>query len=181
MLNTNPYQAPQVESVAKVPAHPHRRLAVRNIRVALPIFLLPAVYNILCFHSRESFEGSYPRSPNIMLGVVNLIGLGLLAIAIWFLGMRALEILTKIIYSFMHRLSGWDQWKEALYQSLDRLPVLAVAGAVLWAIWVCAFYQLEVGFLTISIPVGIAGNLLGAWLYVPLIVHWFRIERAAVL
>ena len=53
-------------------------------------------------------------------------------------------------------------------------------GAVLWAIWVAAFYQLGIGFYTVSLPIGIAAHLLAAGLYIPLFYRWYKVERAGM-
>ena len=92
-------------------------------------------------------------------------GVFVTAAAIWCLGLGLLELLTGCIHRLFGRKAGLADWKTALYRVLERLPSTAVLGAVLWVVWVIAFYHLGVGFYLISVPVGIAAHLLAASLY----------------
>lgn len=65
---------------------------------------------------------------------------------------------------------------DALYATFIRSAPYAVAGAILWGIWVFGFYQAKVDFMVLSVPVGILAHGLAAALYLPLIYRWYRIE-----
>lgn len=155
-----------------------RRTANRSVRIALVILLIPAIYNFICFNF--PFSGNRVEPPIYSVyRTVNSIGLVLTVAGIWFFGLKLLELLTGGIHSLVARKSTLDDWKEALYAILRRMPLFAVPGAVLWAIWVLAFYQLHLGFYTVSIPIGILSHVLAAFLYVPLIYRWYKMERTS--
>lgn len=177
-MNPNPYESPKVLAVQPSMPNEARAAALRSVRIALLIMLLPAVYNFICF--------SFPANANrIELPIHNVyriidsVGLLLTVLAIWFFGLAVLELVTCGIHSIVARKSTFDDWTAALYIILRRLPLFAVPGAALWTLWVAAFYQLQLGFYTVSVPIGIASHLLAAGLYVPLIYRWFTMERSS--
>ena len=174
----NPYESPRSEATHWLPPSDERIVAKRNVRIALLIMLAPAIYNFICFN--------FPAHPNrIELPIhsvfrsINGIGFVAITIAIWFLGLPTLEFFTGGFHTVFGRNSKLDDWRTILYLILRRAPVFAVCGAVLWALWVAAFYQLGIGFYTVSVPIGIAGHLLAAGLYVPLFYRWYKTERSS--
>jgi hypothetical protein len=172
-MSTNPYESPQTP--AALP-NDDRRTANRSVRLALVILLIPAIYNFICFNFPS--DGNLDELP--IYGVYrtfNSIGLLLVVVAVWLLGLKFLEFLTGGIHSVFAQKSNLKDWNEALYAIVRQMPLFAVPGAVLWAIWVLAFYQLQLGFYTISLPIGILSHVLAAFLYVPLIYRWYKMER----
>ena len=109
---------------------------------------------------------------------MNSIGLALAVAAVWFYGLAALELISRVIHSILARSSKVDDWVKSLYWTIRRFPVFAIFGAALWAIWVFAFYQLNMRFYAVSVPIGIAAHLLAAGLYIPLAYQWFRLESS---
>lgn len=156
-----------------------RANALRRIRYALLILLLPAIYNFICFSLLvDSLVGDLHMW--MIYWAVNGMGFATLATAVWFLGLRLLEVLTVVVHKIFGSKATLENWNAALYEVLVRGPLLAVLGAIVWGIWVVAYYHLSVGFYMISIPTGIAGNLLAACLYVPLLYRWYSLERTEV-
>jgi hypothetical protein len=177
-MSTNPYEPPESAATSRVPEHGERDVAKRSLRIALVLMLPSAVYNFICYN--------FPTDPeHIEIPIYSVYrvfnGLGFIAIttAIWWFGLLILEFLTGGFHAFFGRHSELGAWKTALYRMLHRLPPFAIVGAVLWAIWIAGFYQLDIGFYAVSVPVGIAGHLLAAGWYVPLFYRWYRIERSA--
>ncbi len=156
-----------------------RANALRRIRYALLILLLPAIYNFICFSLLvDSLVGDLHMW--MIYWAVNGMGFAAFATAVWFLGLRLLEVWTVVVHKIFGSKATLENWNAALYEVLVRGPLLAVLGAIVWGIWVVAYYHLSVGFYMISIPTGIAGNLLAACLYVPLLYRWYSLERTEV-
>lgn len=176
-MTLNPYQSPRAEATGQTTLDEDRKGALRAVRISLLILMVPAIYNFLCFNFPASL-GRAPGTIGVLERTLNTIGLVLLVSAICFFGLAALEIMTMAIHAIVARPAKLDAWKGELYLILRRAPVFAVFGALLWTIWVAAFYQLQVGFFAISIPIGIAAHLVAAGLYLPLIYRWYRIERS---
>lgn len=170
-MSINPYESPRFPAVQRLPVNEGRATALRSVRIALLILLVPAVYNFICFN----FQLPTP----FVYRAINTIGLLLIVIAVWFFGLAVLEFACRGIHSIAARNATLEDWKATLYVILGRTPWFAIPGAALWAIWVLAFYQLDVAFYDVSLPVGIAAHVLGACLYVPLIYRWYRLERTA--
>jgi len=177
-MKANPYETPS-ELIEQDPRSSSTRTAAqRHVRMALLIMLLPAAYNFVCFNFSPSFDQI--EFPNRSLyRMANLIGFGLIAAAVWWFGLTLFEFVTRGIHSIVARKSKLAEWQRELYSNLQRAPGLAIPGAVLWAVWVLAFYQLQIKFYLVSVPVAIAAHLLAAWLYLPLAYQWFQIERHA--
>jgi len=166
-MNQNPYTPPGVQTDDISSTDDIRLSALRGIRMALLILVFPALYNFYCF---AVFLPGIVRT-------INALAILLTLMAIWIFGLSALEFFTGGIHTMVARRSASAQWKTALYEVLRRLPLFAGPGAILWAIWVFAFYQLRLDFHLVSIPIGIAGHALAACVYVPLIYRWYRVER----
>jgi len=177
-MSTNPYESPKVQATQRLTPNEDRVTALRNVRIALLILLVPAIYNFICFNFPSSADRiEFPA--HSVYRTANSIGLTLVVLFIWFFGLTILEFVTGGIHSIAARKSKLAKWKATLYVTLRRAPLFAVPGAALWAIWIAAFYQLHLGFYTVLVPIGIAAHLLAACLYVPLIVRWYKIERSA--
>ena len=175
----NPYATPESVCHVELGLAGLRADALRRIRQALLILLLPAFYNFICFNLLVApLVGDVHT--RMIYWVFNGMGFIVIATAVWFLGLRLLELLTVVLHKLFGRKATLENWNAALYEVLLRGPLLAVLGAIVWAIWVVAYYHLNVGFYMISVPTGIAGNLLAACLYVPLLYRWYALERTEV-
>jgi len=174
-MNTNPYESPKSQVTLLPPHSEERTAALRSVHIALLVMLAPAIYNLIC----SSFFVDMNRTGlpiHSIYRTLNTIGLVAITTAIWFFGLAALDFVTGGLYSVFSRRATLDNWKTTLYITLRRAPVFAFFGAVLWAIWVAAFYQFGFGFYTVSVPIGVAAHLLAAGLYLPLIYQWYKIE-----
>ncbi len=177
-MSPNPYQPPAVLVTHPTPLDAVRGVALRNVRLALLILLVPACYNFVYFNFGGSL-GAVPLPIRRTYQVLNLIGFVSIAAGVWLVGLVLLEWTTRCIFTLCAQESRLDAWKHALYGILRRAPVLAVPGGVLWAIWTLAIYRLRWNFYAVSLPVGIIAHFLAACLYVPLGYRWFQIERQA--
>ncbi len=177
-MSTNPYEAPKAEAVQQSTPNEDRWTALHNVRMAMLILLVPAGYNFICFNFPSNAD-QIDLPIYTLYRAVNLVGLVLVVSVVWFFGLTFCELVTGGIHAIVARKSRLEDWKAALYRTLRRAPVLAVPGAALWAIWVAAFYQARLGFFVVSVPVAVAGHLLAACLYVPLIYRWYKMERSA--
>jgi hypothetical protein len=173
----NPYEVSQsiVESVAATSVSlPERRLGQRCWRFALILLLLPAAYNLWCYHL-EVFGTSRPSVMTTIFRATNWAWLSSGGLAVWFAGLAVLEFLTRVIHSLKSRRASLSDWNFALYKTLNSAPLFAIFGAVLWVVWVTAYYHWRLNFYAISIPVGVAAHSLAAGLYLPLFWRWYRL------
>lgn len=176
-MSTNPYESPQSQAEPRLTPNEARWIARRSVRVALLILLAPALYNFICFNFTPNANRP-ERSIYAVYRTLNSLGFVLTVAGVWFFGLTVFEFVTGGFHSIYARNSRLEDWKETLYTILRRIPFFAVPGAVLWAIWVMAIYQLQLGFYFVSIPIGIAAHLLAACVYVPLFYRWYKLERA---
>ena len=98
-MNANPYQPPKAPKLQETVANADRVAAMRNVRIALLIMLAPAIYNLVCFSSRSSNEPEFPI--HAFYRTVNSIGLALAVAAVWFYGLAALELISRVIHSML--------------------------------------------------------------------------------
>ncbi|MEL7335740.1 MAG: hypothetical protein AAFN70_05975, partial [Planctomycetota bacterium] len=154
-----------------------RQTSIRDTRITLLIFLVPALYNVICFSIYFTPGGLASPTANLFR-LINVAGLLLLFLGIWFFGFAILEFSAGITWAAMARTSDRKQWDQALYATLRRAPAYAIPGALLWVVWVFGFYQLQIPIMFISIPVGIVSHLLALRFYMPLMLHWYRMARA---
>lgn len=162
-----------------------RRRARFHVRASLLLLLIPGVFNYFCFdaavmHVHLADGTSYPRPLAGLFRTVNIGAITLLALFVWCLGLGAFELATKLLHRVFSRGAELSAWNAVLYQTLAQAGYFAAAGAVLWLIWIVAYYILGVGFFTISCPVGILAHLLAAGLYLQLFYRWYRIERTVL-
>jgi hypothetical protein len=178
-MSTNPYEPIDLKAEELAPGNEKRNTARRMVRLTLLILLIPAIYNLIgfSFYPISGKPSQLRFQPNYL--TLNSILLIAIFTAIWFIGLIALEFVTGGIHAIVAKNSKLDDWKESLYNILHRAPVVAVPGAVLWAISVLAIYQLRLNYFAIAVPIGIAGHCLGACLYVPLFYRWYKLERPA--
>ena len=79
---------------------------------------------------------------------------------------------------FLSGVSDTSQWQESFYRIGLRMVVASLLGSILWCIWNFGFFVLGIEFNLISWPIGILGNILGAWVYFPLMIDWYQLFRA---
>ena len=173
MSNVNPYAPP--EASTEPDNQQSRSSAARGLRLSLAALLFPALYNFAWYHALLSV----PTGVANVYGFINGLGLAVLIIAIWFFGLAAFELAARLLFKLFARYSKIEEWNSILYSSLNASPGFALCGAALWILWIVAFYELEVSFYTVSIPVGITAHLLAAGLYLPMFHRWFCLEKAA--
>jgi hypothetical protein len=173
-MTHNPYQPPQSLSKTSSTITTNRQAAQRKIRISTIIFLVPALYNLVCFSLLTSSQIVLPFF--VVNFLLNLLGAIIVVAAVWFFGLTILEMIAAVAYRVVARKSERNSWYDTLYNSLTRLPLFAVLGSILWTMWVAGFYQLRLSFFVVSIPIGIAAHLLAAGLYIPLLYRWYRLE-----
>lgn len=180
----NPYQPPAVLACAEEQSVPSpsefiklRAAALFHVRLILGILLVPAIYNFVCFNYPSSAISPIPPTIHLLFRLVNGVGLIIIVATVYYAGLWLFEAFTRASHAIFSRQPTLSLWLEALYATFIRSAPYAVAGAILWAIWVYGFYQTNVDFMLLSVPVGILAHVLAAALYLPLIYRWYRIER----
>lgn len=179
MTTENPFESPRDSSTRILPNDVDRRNALFHLRLMLCILLIPAIYNYYAF-DRQVFAGArYPTPIYALERIVNIGAILVGSLLIWYFALAILEWLSR---TFRHLFAGAvdrNAWTNSLYSSLQRAMYLSIAGSMLWAIWVYAFYSLDADFYVISWAVGIPAHLLAACWYIPLFVTWYKLRKAA--
>lgn len=174
----NPYEVPQsgarVAPDVESPRNEDRNRAIIAFRIATFLLLFPAAFNLYEFN-QTIFGGPIASPKFVIYQAVNWMWLFVGGVVIWFAGHWLLEKVTRVIYLWQPRRTSLDEWNSALHRTLRTAPILAFLGAVIWAFWVVAFYQWQLDFMLISIPIGLVANALGAMLYGPLIYRWYKL------
>ena len=175
-MSGNPYQPPTPAS--SLPQAAERQEAIRPFRASVALLAVPAIYNLICFN--------FPLSMNrvqVQLSdrdrLLNLLGFILVMAFVWLFGFLMLEKLTNVLHRLFARYSSSASWRQNLYATLKRAPLFAMLGALLWITWIIAYYKIGLNFFLVSVPIGIAAHILAALLYIPLLWHWFLLERGA--
>jgi hypothetical protein len=183
----NPYQPPQLSVretdrtvIASGESAARRAAALFYVRLILGLLTLPAIYNVICFSYPGQAISPIPVGMRNTFFLGNLVALIAFVSIIYFAGLWFFEVLTRGSHAIFSRRPTLTLWLDALYATFIRSAPYAVAGSVLWAIWVYGFYQTNVDFLLLSVPVGILAHTLAAALYLPLIYRWYRIEIKGV-
>lgn len=183
-MTENPYQPPTLMSqtaertvLSPSESSKQRAAALFHVRVILGILLVPAIYNFVCFNYPSSAISPIPPTIHPLFRLVNLVGLIVIVATVYYAGLWLFEAITRASHAIFSRRPTLNLWLEALYATFIRSAPYAVAGAILWAIWVFGFYQTNVDFMVLSVPVGILAHGLAAALYLPLIYRWYCIER----
>ena len=172
-MTDNPYQSPGVVGESSDAESSVRREARRWFHSAVGILFLPAVYNYWAFDAYA--VGRLHEDIASLYRVVNMLGLGIVAALIWYLGLPCLEAIAQCLRIVFARSADREAWDETLYRSLRTVVYLVVPGAVLWIIWVFGVYQMHGDFYAMSWAIGIPAHLLGACWYVPLAYRWYRL------
>ena len=171
----NPYESPKSHPDATAADASWRRRARHCFHASILILLVPAVYNAWAFDLHV--VSPLPSNLAIRCRAVNVVGFMLGSALIWCLGLPALEAASRLLRTTFAGRTDPAPWEEIFHRSFTRLVYLAAPGAVLWMIWVFAFYQVGVGFYEISWAVGVPAHLLGACWYVPLVYRWYRLAK----
>lgn len=170
-MDDNPYAPPTTASaISRVYS---REQALRSLRIALIILLIPAAYNLYCF----DYAGI--RKPYLfrdVFRIANITGMTLIALFVWFPALNILEVAIRFVRKEWAPETQLSEWYSEIYKALRRAPYLAVPGAFLWYIWVEAFYEKSMSF-ALTLMIGAAAHLLAAFLYVPLLLGWYRLYR----
>ncbi len=174
-MNQNPYAAP--EHSGKAPLSDERKSSLTSIRIALGIMLFPTLYNFVCFNGPLFTQRD--RMPlNYLFMATNLVGLIVVLLAVWFIGLWFFERVSDAGRVVFGRSVTKSDWNEPLYSMLQKLKFFAIPGAVIWCIWNFCFYTLEINFYTISIPIGVAAHILAAILYTPVLIRWYQLRNS---
>lgn len=177
-MSQNPYATPQAEPDPPS-ASVSRRAAQICLRIAVIILLVPGMYNYYCFDALVLVGNSIPTRVLVVYRIVNIVGIQLLCVGVWFFGLPILMLMTKLAFSVFGRASKIEDWNNALFAVVKRMPWFAFLGAILWFDWVFAYYSSENPDRIMLIRNGILAHLLAAVLYLPLFYRWYRIERDA--
>ena len=175
-MSTNPYESPTTVNWTADSNLPNRRSALASFRTAFVILFAAALFNYYAFDT-HAISGGIPPILQAVYRAINLVGITVGSTLIWFFALPVLEAVARTVRNVVARDVSTDSWDHALYVSLKPAAYLAVPGAILWVLWVVAFYFLQLDFVMISFGIGIPAHVLAACLYVPLLIRWYRLSR----
>lgn len=173
-MSQNPYEAPlHVGVIDERTPSPLRASAQRALRLATLLLFFAAAYNYWEFDLAimDQLADELAR----VYRAINCGWFVVVGLAIWFFGLWILELIARALRAIFAPAKNREAWLNCLYQSLDKAPLLAGIGMLLWLIWTYAFYKLGANFYVISWLVGIPAHLTAAAWYVPLIRRWWRL------
>jgi hypothetical protein len=182
----NPYEAPKsFDQVATTPQSAERSAARKNIRHALLILVIPAVWNYGCLFWPDLIAIPQPRvEPTFLDSAVQVMSLGNLLlivaafIGLWFCALKVLDWIAMTVHRLFGGHTTRTQWLESMYYSLWTLRWAARLGAVCWIAWLILFFYARAGdpFWTCFL-MGTIGHLIGAWVYGTVFYNWYRLRH----
>lgn len=171
----NPYRSPEsTEDFA--PKNLPRADALLRFRIAIALLLFAALVNDF-FLPRYRYTGAAVVLTTYRIGLLDFIFISAIGFFAMTCTFEVLERLAKLLRRVFAPNSHPDAWSNAIYNAFRPAIPLGLAGALLWIIWVIAFFELRINFYVISYAVGIPAHLLAACVYFPLIYSWFKAAR----
>lgn len=176
MALENPFQPPSTTDLSRSIVSPNRNTSLWLI-LNLTLFVA-AFYNALEFNAQFMGTRMSPRGA-LILWILNLLSVCAGGFLIWLFGLGLLERLSLLLRGLIARRSDRAAWQDCLYEALKRAAILSIPGAILWIVWVFAFYRLKMNFFVISWVVGVPAHVLGAAVYVPLLLRWYKVRSVS--
>jgi hypothetical protein len=182
LADENPYRPPQAPGVPVLVADDRWR-ALWRIRWALLILAVPGGINYVCLHFLGVPQRSFTLpSPQLQMTVaaVNFVASVLTLVGTWCFGLLAFECAAVVAHHVFGGRLTKEEWLTAMYRALWRLPWAAAAGSILWSVW-CYLFFIDRRFpvLALNLILGGLGHLVAAWVYVNVLLSWYRVRRAA--
>jgi hypothetical protein len=141
--------------------------------------------NYVCLHfvsaPHRILGGIVFSSPQVQMvfALLNLVGSILTLAGTWYFGLLIIECAAVVAHHIFGGRLSKEEWFAAMYRELWRLPWAAAIGAMLWLAW-CYLFFLDNHFrvLALNIALGGLGHLVAAWVYVNVLLSWYRLRRA---
>lgn len=172
----NPYRSPATID-QPAPAAPLLRAdALFRFRVAVTLLLIAAFANAF-FRPRFLYMVTSVMLIKYRIGLLDFLFISAIGFFAMTGAFNALERLAKLLRRIFAANSDPEAWNNAIYNAFRPAIPLGLAGALLWIIWVIAFFELRINFYVISYAVGIPAHLLAACVYLPMLSGWFKAAR----
>ncbi len=181
---SNPYAAPVSELTApQAASHELELLATRRFRTAVGLLLPPALFNCVAVTlPRFVDSGRVPATDSwaffslavTIVGMVFLLGI---AVFLWFRGTMLLMFITALLHPLLGGRTERNGWIDAALEGTRGFVVAAVLGSIVWLTYdILLFFQPS--HYSFFLFFGTLAHILGAIMYVPILVKWFRYRRA---
>ena len=176
MSKVNPYASPQADQQA--PPSPSRVLAQSFIRRTLLILGVCVGVNIWAnFYWTDPHPPlAYDTRPPLVIGNVLLFS-AIFSVS-WFTALGILELAAGLLHLVFGGGVSRDDWLTSLHLSLWPMVPAALVGSVLWVLWLVLFHLAgHPGGFALDVVFQIAGNILGAWVYLTVFWNWYQLRR----
>ncbi len=147
---------------------PHR--ANNCLRIAVVIGALAPAFSLARFAVTDYGDMFY--SASLVLGISGL------AIALafgWFLGLKCLLLGARLLHYLFGQGCAIESWNDALYRSVLILPYAAAGGGITWLVYSLGGF----GGWPDDVIFGCIANIIGALVYIPLLVRWRMVVRSS--
>lgn len=170
----NPYRSPQSQDQVEAD-YSSRFAALRHLHAALLILFVPTIMNWGAI-----FFFLPPPYSRVFLTLFNAVGLLLLLAVVWYGSLPCIEAIAAIAHRFSGRRVSSSAWFDVVYHACLRLPRAAVIGATLWLAWLALqFLAGRPGGFALDVVFQIAANVVGAWVYLPILFQWYHLHQLA--
>lgn len=170
-MTTNPFEPPATQ-VRPAPDPLYRQQALVAFRRGLLILAVPAVLNFAAFNLVVIGLNDLPGHVAAWYRTVNTVAFVGGAIALWYLGLPLLEVVSQSIRLVTAKQADAEEWMVPLYFMVRSIVGPALVGGLLWLAWIVAIYELGANFILVSWAAGLLAAILVGMLIVPLMLRW---------
>lgn len=176
-MSTNPFEPPAT-GVRPAPDPLYRQQALVAFRRGLLILAIPAVLNFAAFDLVVIGLSDLPAPVAAWYRTVNTVAFVGGAIALWYLGLPLLEVVSQSIRLVAAKAADAEEWLVPLYFMVRSIVGPSVVGGLLWLAWTVAIYEFRANFTLASWAAGLPATLLVGVLIVPMLIRWRELASA---
>ncbi len=124
-MPANPYESPKTELGCSGSPSSDRSSALRSVRLACLILLVPALFNYHAFDTRFVEVGRI--APVVVVyRTLNLLGIAISYSLVWFFALPVLELVARTLHKLFARHVSQDRWLAVLHACNNLAAALTV-------------------------------------------------------